>query len=71
MPCSSCVVSCADDAIVCNGAGNHTLWLHRHFEYRQAGTQLAPTSGTMGYAVPAAIAAALQRPEAPVVCWDR
>ncbi len=57
------------DAIVTNGAGNHTTWLHRHFEYRRPGTQLAPTSGTMGYAVPAAIAAALLRPGAPVVCW--
>ena len=58
-----------DNAIVTNGAGNHTTWLHRHFEYRQPGTQLAPTSGTMGYAVPAAIAAALLRPGVPVVCW--
>ncbi|MEO5733948.1 MAG: thiamine pyrophosphate-binding protein [Rubrivivax sp.] len=57
------------NAIVTNGAGNHTTWLHRHFSYRQPGTQLAPTSGTMGYAVPAAIAAALLRPGVPVVCW--
>ncbi|MDQ2779477.1 MAG: thiamine pyrophosphate-binding protein [Pseudomonadota bacterium] len=57
------------DAIVTNGAGNHTTWLHRHFSYRQPRTQLAPTSGTMGYAVPAAVAAALLRPGVPVVCW--
>ncbi len=57
------------DAIVTNGAGNHTVWLHRHFAYRRPGTQLAPTSGTMGYAVPAAVAAALLRPAVPVVCW--
>ncbi len=59
-----------DEAIVCNGAGNHTTWLHRYFEYRRPRTQLAPTSGTMGYAVPAAIAAALQLPGTPVVCWS-
>lgn len=47
------------DAIVTNGAGNYAAWLHRYFEHRQFGTQLAPRSGAMGYGVPAAIAAAL------------
>lgn len=46
-----------DDAIVTNGAGNYTVWLHRFFRYRSAKTQLAPTSGAMGYSVPAAVAA--------------
>ncbi|PCE26225.1 thiamine pyrophosphate-binding protein [Paraburkholderia acidicola] len=45
------------DAIVTNGAGNYATWLHRHFSYRHFRSQLAPTSGAMGYGVPAAIAA--------------
>ena len=57
------------DAIVVNGAGNFTTWLHRFFAYRQYGTQLAPRSGAMGYGLPAAIAAKLQFPERTVVCF--
>jgi acetolactate synthase-1/2/3 large subunit len=56
-----------DDAIVCNGAGNYTVWLHRFFRYRCWGTQLAPQSGAMGYGVPAALAAQLLHPERVVV----
>ncbi|MDH3760287.1 MAG: thiamine pyrophosphate-binding protein [Gammaproteobacteria bacterium] len=55
------------DAIVCNGAGNNSGWLHRFFRYREYRTQLAPTSGTMGYGLPAAIAAKLRYPERCVV----
>ena len=55
------------DAVVTNGAGNSSGWLHRFHRYpglRHAGrTQLAPTSGAMGYGLPAAIAAALLYPE--------
>jgi len=57
-----------DDAIVASGAGNFSLWLHRFFPYRAAGTQLAPAGGSMGYAVPAAIAAKLAAPDKTVVC---
>jgi len=57
------------DAIVCNGAGNNTGWLHRFFRYREYRTQLAPTSGTMGYGLPAAIAAKLRYPERCVVAF--
>ncbi|HYA65199.1 MAG TPA: thiamine pyrophosphate-binding protein, partial [Burkholderiaceae bacterium] len=57
-----------DQAIVCNGAGNFSIWLHRFFGYFAPGTQLAPTSGCMGYAVPAAIAAKISAPEKAVVC---
>ena len=46
-----------EDAFVTNGAGNYAIWLHRHFAYRRFKTQLAPTSGAMGYGVPAALAA--------------
>jgi acetolactate synthase-1/2/3 large subunit len=55
------------DAIVTNGAGNYAIWLHRHFPYRQFKTQLAPTSGAMGYGVPAALAAKACCPERMVV----
>ncbi len=58
-----------DDAIVVNGAGNFTTWLHRFFTYRRYGTQLAPRSGAMGYGVPAAIAAKLTFPRRTVVCF--
>jgi acetolactate synthase-1/2/3 large subunit len=56
-----------DDAIICNGAGNYAIWVHRFYQYRRRGTQLAPTSGTMGYGLPAAIAAKLVHPERVVV----
>ncbi len=56
-----------EDAIICNGAGNNTGWLHRFFRYRGFRTQLAPTSGTMGYGMPAAIAAKLCYPDRTVV----
>ena len=58
-----------EDAIVCNGAGNYTVWIHRFFRYRRWGTQLAPQSGAMGYGVPAALAAQLLRPSASVVAF--
>ncbi|MGJ8622690.1 MAG: thiamine pyrophosphate-binding protein [Yoonia sp.] len=57
-----------DDAIITNGAGNYAAWLHRYFVYRQHGTQLAPTSGSMGYGFPAAISASLNHPDRTVVC---
>lgn len=56
-----------DDAIITNGAGNYAAFLHRFFEYRGFRTQLAPTSGAMGYAVPAGIAAALVHRDRPVI----
>jgi acetolactate synthase-1/2/3 large subunit len=43
------------DAILCNGAGNYATWLHRFHRFRAFGTQGAPTSGSMGYGVPAAV----------------
>ena len=57
-----------DDAIVTNGAGNYASFLHRYFRFKGAGTQLAPTSGSMGYCLPAAIAAKLAHPQRMVVC---
>jgi acetolactate synthase-1/2/3 large subunit len=58
-----------DDAILTNGAGNFSVWAHRFYEFRRFGTQLAPTSGAMGYGVPAAVAAKLVRPERIVVAF--
>ena len=55
------------DTIICNGAGNFSGWWHRYWRYAGPGTQLAPTSGAMGYGVPAAVAASLRRPERTVV----
>jgi acetolactate synthase-1/2/3 large subunit len=55
------------DAIITNGAGNYAAWLHRFFRHRAGGRQLAPTSGAMGYGVPAAIAAKLAAPARTVI----
>jgi acetolactate synthase I/II/III large subunit len=57
-----------DDAVLTNGAGNFSVWAHRFYEFRRYRTCLAPTSGAMGYGVPAAIAAAAVYPGRPVVC---
>jgi acetolactate synthase I/II/III large subunit len=59
-----------DDAILVNGAGNFSVWVHRFFRYRQFGTQLAPVSGSMGYGVPAAVAAKLLHPGREVVSFS-
>jgi acetolactate synthase-1/2/3 large subunit len=58
-----------DDAVIANGAGNYTVWVHRFFRYRTPATELAPTNGAMGYGFPAAIAAKLRYPERTVVCF--
>lgn len=58
-----------EDAIVANGAGNFSIWVHRFFRYRHFPSQLAPTGGAMGYGVPAAIAAKLLHPERTVIVF--
>ncbi|MNK47627.1 Acetolactate synthase isozyme 2 large subunit [compost metagenome] len=55
-------------AILTNGAGNYSAWAHRYYRFSHPRTQLAPTSGAMGYGVPAAIAAKLRHPDRQVVC---
>jgi acetolactate synthase I/II/III large subunit len=50
------------DTVVTNDAGNFSTWIHRHYRFRAPRTQLGPANGAMGYAVPAAIGAALARP---------
>jgi acetolactate synthase I/II/III large subunit len=57
-----------DDAILCNGAGNYAAWIHRFFRFRRFAQHVAPTSGSMGYGVPAAVAMKRLYPERPVVC---
>ena len=57
------------ETIVTNGAGNYSGWIHRFHRFRQYGTQVAPTSGSMGYGLPAAIAAKLRHPARTVVCF--
>jgi acetolactate synthase-1/2/3 large subunit len=55
------------EAILCNGAGNYATWHQRFHRWQRWRTQLAPTSGSMGYGVPAAVAAKLERPDVPVI----
>jgi acetolactate synthase-1/2/3 large subunit len=60
-----------ENAVLTNGAGNYSGWLHRHYRYpclqRNGRSQLAPTSGAMGYGLPAAVAAALLQPARTVI----
>ncbi len=56
------------ESFITNGAGNFAGWIHRFYRFRRFGTQLAPTSGSMGYGVPAAIAAKTLNPQQTVVC---
>ena len=58
-----------DDAIVTTDAGNFGLWVARHFRFRRPGTFLGPTSGAMGYALPAAIAAGLVHRDRVVIAF--
>jgi acetolactate synthase-1/2/3 large subunit len=58
-----------DDAVQTCGAGNFTVWAHRFAEFTEFGTQACPRSGSMGYGVPAAVAAQLVHPERVVVCF--
>ena len=56
------------DTIICNGAGNFSGWWHRYWRYAAMPCQLAPTSGSMGYGLPAAVAASLRFPDRTIVC---
>ncbi len=58
-----------EDTIITNGAGNYSSWAHRFWRYSGLRTQLAPTAGSMGYGVPAAIAAKIVAPERTVICF--
>ena len=58
-----------EDAILTNGAGNYAAWQHRYYRFRRFGTQLAPASGSMGFGVPAAVAAKQLYPDRQVVAF--
>ena len=58
-----------EDAILCNGAGNYTVWLHRFYRWHRYRSQLAPRSGSMGYSVPAAISAKRHHPDRTVIAF--
>ncbi|MCM2294184.1 thiamine pyrophosphate-binding protein [Allorhizobium sp. BGMRC 0089] len=59
----------AKDTIFTNGAGNYATWLHRFHRFQGYNTQAAPTSGSMGYGLPAAVAAKALFPEREVICF--
>ena len=61
------VADTKSDTILCNGAGNYASWVHRFYRHRRPHTQLAPTSGAMGYGVPAAVAAKIVHPDREVI----
>jgi acetolactate synthase-1/2/3 large subunit len=58
-----------EGGLVTNGAGNYSQWVHRYLQFKRYRSALAPMSGSMGYGLPAAIAAKLAHPDAPVVCF--
>ncbi|MBN9887823.1 thiamine pyrophosphate-dependent enzyme [Salipiger abyssi] len=57
------------ELVLTNGAGNFTVWSSRFFRFRPGMRLLAPQSGAMGYGLPAAVAAKLERPDAVVLCF--
>ncbi len=61
-----------DNATITTDAGNLAGFVARGFRFRRAGTFLGATSGTMGYGLPAAIAASLMDPDriAVAICGD-
>lgn len=59
-----------DDAIITNGAGNFSNWVHRFYCYKEYPSQLAPQSGSMGYGVPSAVAAKIAFPDRCVVSFS-
>lgn len=56
-------------AIITNGAGNYATWIHRFYGFKAFNTQLAPTSGSMGYGVPAAVGAKRHDPTKTVIAF--
>ncbi|WEF30944.1 thiamine pyrophosphate-binding protein [Pseudoduganella chitinolytica] len=57
------------DTIITNGAGNYATWAHRFHRYGAMRTQLAPTSGAMGYSVPSGVAAKIVDPARTVITF--
>jgi acetolactate synthase I/II/III large subunit len=59
-----------DDSMLCNGAGNYSVWVHRYYRFRKFATQFAPIAGSMGYGVPAAIGVKRLYPDRTVVAFS-
>jgi acetolactate synthase-1/2/3 large subunit len=59
-----------DDAMICNGAGNYSTWVHRFYRHRKFATQFAPMAGSMGYGVPAAVGVKRLYPDRTVVVFS-
>lgn len=59
-----------DDSMMCNGAGNYSVWVHRYYRFRKFATQFAPIAGSMGYGVPAAIGVKRLYPDRTVVAFS-
>ena len=57
------------ESILTTDAGNFSAWMHRHYVYRTFPSQIGPTSGAMGYGIPAAIAARHVYPDRPVIAF--
>jgi acetolactate synthase-1/2/3 large subunit len=55
------------DTILCNGAGNYAAWIHRFYRFRRFASHIAPTSASMGYGMPAAVAMKRLFPERTVI----
>ena len=62
-----CAAIFADDAIICNGAGNYSGWIHRFYRFRRFTTQMGRSAGSMGYGMPAAVAMKALHPQRTVV----
>jgi len=58
-----------EDTIFCNGAGNFATWVHRFWPFTHYASQLAPTSGSMGYGLPAGVGAKRLWPQREVVVF--
>ena len=62
-----CARTCPADTILCNGAGNYAAWIHRFYRFRRFATHIAPTSASMGYGMPAAVAMKRLYPDRTVI----
>lgn len=58
------------DTILCNGAGNYAAWIHRYYRFRRFATHIAPTSASMGYGMPSAVAMQRVYPDRLVLCLN-
>ena len=55
------------DTILCNGAGNYASWIHRFYRFRKFASHIAPTSASMGYGMPSAVAMQRLYPDRTVI----